>query len=126
MSTFTSFRKVSVTIRYIGGFCMFPYRKILELHSEGVSLRSIATITQHSRQKVTEVIKLAEKMLTSSRNRHFLPISFLQILLDKIRHLFLIKNSLPMFHSITFIVHLNKLYPMEKAIQNRCCDSFIA
>lgn len=40
---------------------MFPYRKILELHSEGVSLRSIATITQHSRQKVTEVIKLAEK-----------------------------------------------------------------
>ena len=42
---------------------MFPYRKILELHSEGVSLRSIATITQHSRQKVTEVIKLAEKML---------------------------------------------------------------
>ena len=40
---------------------MFPYRKILELHSEGVSFRSIATITQHSRQKVTEVIKLAEK-----------------------------------------------------------------
>jgi len=40
---------------------MFPYRKILELHSEEVSLRSIATITQHSRQKVTEVIKLAEK-----------------------------------------------------------------
>lgn len=40
---------------------MFPYRKILELHDEGVSLRSIATITQHSRQKVTEVIKLAEK-----------------------------------------------------------------
>ena len=40
---------------------MFPYRKILELHSEGVSLRSIATITQHSRQKITEVIKLAEK-----------------------------------------------------------------
>lgn len=39
---------------------MFPYRKILELHSEGVSLRSIKTITQHSRQKVTEVIKLAE------------------------------------------------------------------
>ena len=33
----------------------------MELHSEGVSLRSIATITQHSRQKVTEVIKLAEK-----------------------------------------------------------------
>ena len=40
---------------------MFPYRKILELHSEGVSLRSIASITQHSRQKVTEVINLSEK-----------------------------------------------------------------
>lgn len=65
-------------------------------------------------------------LLTSSKNRHFLPISFPQILLDKIRHLFLIKNSLPMFHSITFIVHLNKLNPMKKAIQNRCCDPFIA
>ncbi|GAA4068889.1 transposase [Amphibacillus indicireducens] len=40
---------------------MFPYQKILKLHSEGVSLRSIASITQHSRQKVTEVINLAEK-----------------------------------------------------------------
>lgn len=33
---------------------MFPYRKILELHGEKVSLRGIAMITQHSRQKVTE------------------------------------------------------------------------
>lgn len=40
---------------------MFPYRKILELHAENISLRSIAMITQHSRQKVTEVIQLAEK-----------------------------------------------------------------
>jgi len=34
---------------------MFPYRKILELHGDNVSLRSIAQIVQHSRQKVTEV-----------------------------------------------------------------------
>ena len=40
---------------------MFPYRKILELHGEEVSLRGIAMITQHSRQKVTEVIQLAER-----------------------------------------------------------------
>lgn len=33
---------------------MFPYRKILELHGEKVSLRGIAMITQHSRKKVTE------------------------------------------------------------------------
>lgn len=46
---------------YTGGFFMFPYRKILELHNEEVTLRSIAAITQHSRQKVTEVIRLAEK-----------------------------------------------------------------
>ena len=40
---------------------MYPYRKILELHAESVSLRSIAMITQHSRQKITEIIKLAKK-----------------------------------------------------------------
>src|SRR5699024_2302085 len=77
-------------------------------------------------QYVNKYRKYGLEVLTSSKNRHFLPISFPQILLDKIRHLFLIKNSLPMFHSITFIVHLNKLNPMEKVIQNRCCDPFIA
>ena len=40
---------------------MYPYRKILQLHAESVSLRSIAMITQHSRQKITEIIKLAKK-----------------------------------------------------------------
>jgi len=40
---------------------LFSYRKILELHEEEVSLRSIAMITQHSRQKVTEVIQLAKR-----------------------------------------------------------------
>jgi len=34
---------------------MFPYRKILELHGYEVSLREIAMITRHSRQKITEV-----------------------------------------------------------------------
>lgn len=38
------------------GFCMCPYRKILELYADGVSLSSIAMITQHSWQKVTEII----------------------------------------------------------------------
>lgn len=40
---------------------MFPYRQILELHKDDVSLRGIAMITRHSRQKVTEVIQLAKK-----------------------------------------------------------------
>jgi len=37
------------------------YRRILELHDEGISLRGIAASTGHSRQIVTEVIQLAEK-----------------------------------------------------------------
>lgn len=40
---------------------MIHYRKILELYDEGISLRGIAASTGHSRQKVTEVIRLAEK-----------------------------------------------------------------
>lgn len=40
---------------------MVHYRKILELHAEGISLRGIAASTGHSRQKVTEAIALAEK-----------------------------------------------------------------
>lgn len=40
---------------------MIHYRKILELHDEGISLRSITASTGNSRQKVTEVINLAEK-----------------------------------------------------------------
>ncbi|WP_276607986.1 hypothetical protein [Bacillus sp. BHET2] len=40
---------------------MIHYGKILELHYEGISLRGIASNTGHSRQKVTEIIGLAEK-----------------------------------------------------------------
>ncbi|MFC5734283.1 IS21 family transposase, partial [Cytobacillus gottheilii] len=40
---------------------MIHYRKILELQDEGISLRGIASSTGHSRQKVTEIITLAEK-----------------------------------------------------------------
>jgi transposase len=40
---------------------MIHYRKILELHDEGISFRGIAASTGNSRQKVTEIIELAEK-----------------------------------------------------------------
>lgn len=40
---------------------MFQYRKVLEMRSNGFSLRSIRAATGHSRQKITEVIRLAEK-----------------------------------------------------------------
>lgn len=39
---------------------MFQYRKILEMHREGFSLRSTAPATGHSRQKVSEVVKKAK------------------------------------------------------------------
>lgn len=37
---------------------MIHYRKILELHDEGISLRGIAASTSNSRQKVTVNDKL--------------------------------------------------------------------
>lgn len=40
---------------------MIQYRKILELHDEGISLRGISTSTSNSWQKVTEVIESAKK-----------------------------------------------------------------
>lgn len=40
---------------------MIHYRKILELHDEGISLRGIAASTGNSRQKVTEILAIAEK-----------------------------------------------------------------
>lgn len=46
---------------YIRDIFMIYYRKILELRAEGLSLRGIAASTNHSRQKVTEIIDLAEK-----------------------------------------------------------------
>lgn len=51
----------SMTLDIQEVFYLFSYRKILELHDEEVSLRSIAMMTQHSRQKVTEVIQLAKR-----------------------------------------------------------------
>ncbi|GAB2550293.1 IS21 family transposase [Gracilibacillus alcaliphilus] len=40
---------------------MIHYRRILELHDEGISFRGIAASTGNSRQKVTEIIRIAEK-----------------------------------------------------------------
>ncbi|UOR11999.1 helix-turn-helix domain containing protein [Halobacillus amylolyticus] len=48
---------------------MIHYQKILELYDEGISLRVIAASTGNSRQKVTEVISLAEKEGISLSNR---------------------------------------------------------
>lgn len=46
---------------------MFQYRKILQMHNEDFSLRSIAAATGHSRQKVTEVFeKATERKLSDS------------------------------------------------------------
>ena len=40
---------------------MFHYRRILEMHGERISIRSIAAAIGNSRQKVTEVIRKAEE-----------------------------------------------------------------
>jgi transposase len=40
---------------------MIHYRRILELQDEGISLRGISASTGNSRQKVTEVIQMAQK-----------------------------------------------------------------
>ena len=40
---------------------MFQYRKILQMHNEEFSLRSIASATGHSRQKVTEIVEKQKK-----------------------------------------------------------------
>lgn len=40
---------------------MIHYRKILELHDEGISMRGISASTGYSRQKVSEVIEMAVK-----------------------------------------------------------------
>ena len=46
---------------FIGGIFLLQYPKILRLKKEGFSLRSIASSTGNSRQKVTEIIERAEK-----------------------------------------------------------------
>src|SRR5690625_5573944 len=40
---------------------MIHYRRILKLQDDGISLRGIAASTGNSRQKVTEIIRIAEK-----------------------------------------------------------------
>nr|WP_238937944.1 hypothetical protein [Anaerobacillus isosaccharinicus] len=50
---------------------MIHYRKILELHDEGISLRGIAANVQVTRQKITEVIsQLKERIRLSIRGRN--------------------------------------------------------
>lgn len=49
-----------MTLKYMEVIFMFQYRKILEMHSEDFSLRSIASATGHSRQKVSEVVQKAK------------------------------------------------------------------
>lgn len=44
---------------------MIRYRKILELYDKAISLSGISTSTGNSRQKMTEIIQLAEKKLVT-------------------------------------------------------------
>ncbi|GEB77716.1 hypothetical protein [Sporolactobacillus inulinus] len=47
---------------------MIHYPKILELHNDGIGLRSIAASTGNSRQKIIEVIRPAkQKGLSGAR-----------------------------------------------------------
>lgn len=48
-----------VTLKYMKVIFMFQYRKILGMHSEDFSLCSIASTTEHSRQKVSGVVQKA-------------------------------------------------------------------
>lgn len=49
-----------MTLKYMEVIFMFQYRKILEMHSEVFSLRSIASATRNAHQKVSEVVQKAE------------------------------------------------------------------
>ena len=61
---------------YTGGFLMIQYRKILELHFNDVSQRTISTSVGSSRNTVSDVIKRAEKLgvatLNDDMNNHWL------------------------------------------------------
>jgi hypothetical protein len=48
---------------------MIHYRRILELHDEGISLRGISASTGNSRQKVKEVIDLAKTIGVRHRKK---------------------------------------------------------
>lgn len=50
-----------VTLAIWRYFCMIYYRKILELQDEGITLRGISASTGNSRQKVTEILTMAQK-----------------------------------------------------------------
>jgi transposase len=61
---------------YTGGFLMIQYRKILELHFNDVSQRTISTSVGSSRNTVSDVIKRAKKLgvatLNDDMNNHWL------------------------------------------------------
>lgn len=44
-------------IYYTGGFLMLNYCKVLQLHFEGVSQRTISASTGHSRNTVSEIVQ---------------------------------------------------------------------
>lgn len=48
---------------------MIHYRKVLELHDEGISLRGIAESTENSRQKITLIIHLSNDYCRSIETR---------------------------------------------------------
>lgn len=49
-------------IYYTGGFFMINFRKILELHFEEISQRTISSSTGHLRNTVSEVVQRAKKL----------------------------------------------------------------
>lgn len=61
---------------YTGGFFMIQYRKILDLHFNDVSQRTISTSVGSSRNTVSDVVKRAEKLglerLTDNMSNHWL------------------------------------------------------
>jgi hypothetical protein len=57
----------SMTLFY-RSFFMVNYRKILELHFEEVSQRTISSSTGHSRNTVSDVIQRAKKLGVESLN----------------------------------------------------------
>ena len=61
---------------YTGGFFMIQYRKILELHFNNVSQRTISTSVGSSRNTVSDITKRAKKLglerLTDNMNNHWL------------------------------------------------------
>ncbi|HHX60364.1 MAG TPA: hypothetical protein GX707_06455 [Epulopiscium sp.] len=47
---------------------MINYRKILELHFDGIGQRTISSSTGHSRNKISEVIQRAKKLEIENLN----------------------------------------------------------